>query len=212
MIALLNQRRIATPILWLLFAAAVLCALFTFTDAYQLLAAPLTNDEEPQQADVVIVLGGGVVTHLKTLPWGVQERVRKGVDLITQGYADSMIVAGGLVKDQTYTESEFMRAYAEFLGVSPDAIIEEGQSLDTHQNAQFSLDIMEAHGWDAALIVTSDFHTRRACNVFEKQNANITCIASHPAFTGNYYRNLLEAKSVIRDYCATAYYFVMGYI
>lgn len=212
MFAFLRKKNIATILLWILLVMVVLLAIATFTNVYQLLANPLTRDEEPQQADVVIVLGGGVVTHLKTLPWGAQERVRRGVELLDDEYADYMIVSGGLVKDQVYTESEFMRSYAEFLNVFPDNIIEENRSLDTYQNAQNSLAIMELRGWETALVVTSDFHTQRACSVFEKQDAEITCIASYPAFSKSYLRNLLETRSVIRDYLAIVYYYIKGYM
>jgi len=123
-------------------------------------------------------------------------------------------VTGGLVKSFGYSESEIMAPYAQLLGVAENDLFEENRAESTYDNAIFSRDIMEKQGWKTALLVTSDFHTKRACRVFEKLNYNITCIAAykHAGFTGYAYRNLLDLRSIIREYLATIYYFVRGYI
>ncbi len=208
-----KKSKIATAVLWISFPIAVILLFITLVDVSGLLAKPITNDQTPQKADVIIVLGGGIVTDLKILPWSVQERMKRGVELFDQGYADRMIVAGGQVSGQSYSESEFMREYAEFLGVPSKSIIEENASRDTHQNAQNSLVIMNELGWSTALVVTSDYHTRRACNVFEKQSAEVTCIASYKSENfNNLFRNLTDTRAVVCDYLATVYYLIRGYI
>lgn len=197
-----------------MFASAVFILLVTFTNLNKVLVAPLVRDETLQPADVIIILGGGIVTDLKILPWNVQERVNKGVDQYKDGYANKIIVTGGLVKGHDYSESEIMAPYVEFLGVPSDDIIEENKARSTYENAANSLIIMDQQGWETALLVTSDFHTQRACHVFEKINIDITCLAAYKnlGFEGNNFRNLNDFVAIVREYLATVYYFVKGYI
>jgi len=162
-----------------IFIITIFLALFTFTNFYKTIAGPLTRDDIPAKSDVIIVLGGGVVTDLRILPWGAQERVRRGVELYNGGMSENIILAGGQVKGQSYTESEFMKDYAVFLGVDSDVMIEENKSTSTYENAVNSKKIMDEQGWKNALIVTSDFHTMRACRVFEKVGVSTTCVASY---------------------------------
>ena len=207
-------QKISTIILWLLFVVVIFLFLATFTNLNRILVGPLVRDETPQKADAVIVLGGGVVTDLKILPWGAQERVQRGVELYKQGYVDKVIVTGGLVKGHDYTESDIMAPYTEFLGVAKEDIFKEDKAEDTRGNATYSLEIMQENSWEKVLLVTSDFHTQRACHVFEKLNIDITCLAAYknPGFEGNYFRNLTDFIVIGREYLATVYYFMRGYI
>jgi len=125
-----------------------------------------------------------------------------------------MILAGGLVKGASYTESEIMRAYVEILGVAPGDIFEEKSSSSTYENAVFSKVIMDNNNWHTAMLVTSDYHTERACNVFKKLDIQVICLSAPPdeGFKNNAFRNLIDAKSIIREYLATFYYLLKDYI
>lgn len=208
------SQKTATVILWLLFAVSVILFIATFTNFNDLWKKPLVRDETPKQADAIIVLGGGVVTDTRTLPWSVEERVRKGVELYQDGYAQNIIVTGGLVKGFSYAESEVMSPYARFLGVAKENIFEESRSEDTRGNAVYSWEIMRQHAWENAIIVTSDYHSQRACHVFRKLNMAVTCVAAfkNPSWQGQAFRNLMDAKAIAREYLATVYYWMRGYI
>lgn len=205
---------IGTIGLYTLFSFSVLLFIFTFTNINKLFLSPLVRNEAPVEVDVIIVLGGGVVEDSRSLPWSVQERVRKAIDLYQAGYIDNMILAGGLVKGQSYSESEIMRVYAEILGVAPGDIFEESASRDTYENAINSINIMKQSDWSTAMIVTSDYHTKRACKVFEKQKLEIECISAprDEGFKNDPFRRLIDSRSIFREYFATVYYFVRGYI
>jgi len=209
-----SSDKIAKILLYVLFGITLLTALFAFTGITNLLVKPLEINESPVKSDVIIVLGGGVVKDTKSLPWSVQERARKGIELYKNNYSKNMILAGGLVEGASYTESEIMRAYVEILGVAPGDIFEEKASTSTYENAKFSKVIMEKNNWHTALLVTSDYHTERACNVFKKLDINVICLSAPPdaGFENNAFRNLIDAKSIFREYLATVYYLVKGYI
>jgi uncharacterized SAM-binding protein YcdF (DUF218 family) len=207
-------QKISTIVLWLLFAVSAVLLLATFTNLNLLIVKPLVRDETPKKADVIIVLGGGLIRDTRSLPWGVEERIQKGVDLYKQGFAPKMEVTGGLAWHNGIAESEVMAPYAVSLGVARQDITEENLAKDTHTNAVYSQALMSNHGWRTALIVTSDFHTQRACHVFRQQQISVTCVAAYknPAFKGDAFRNLLDFQAIVREYAATVYYWVRGYI
>ncbi len=209
-----KHHKLATALLWIGFAGLVMYAVFGLTEANDILAGPLIHDEDPQSADVIIILGGGVIVDTKTLPRQVQERVQRGVELYHQDYADNIILTGGEVKDQSYSESDMMLPYAAFFGVTAAALFPEDQATSTYENALFSKEIMEEQDWDTALMVTSAYHTNRACRVYRKQDIDVTCIAAyeHEIWEGHAFRNLSDFRSVIREYAATIYYWLRGYI
>lgn len=204
----------ATILLWVIFGMCVALLLGTVTGFHSLLASPLVRDETPSERDVIIILGGGIVTDLKMLPWGVQERVEAGLELYEEGYSENIIVAGGQVQGHNYTESQFMETYIRQRGFEEALVIEESKSTSTYENAINSLAIMEAQDWETAFVVTSDYHTARACSVFEKLNADIICSAAYKGggYKGNLFRNFNEFRSTIREYAATVYYLIRGYI
>ncbi|MFH1207804.1 MAG: YdcF family protein [Patescibacteria group bacterium] len=205
-------QKISTIVLWLMFAAAIVLLVATFTNINSLLIKPLVRNDQPLPSDVVIILGGGILRDTHSLPWGVEERVAKGVELFKAGYATKIIVAGGIAHYQGEAESEVMAPYAEMLGVPAEDIIQENKSKNTHTNALNSTKIMQDHGWQRAIVVTSDFHTGRACRIFKKVTQNILCVAAprHPSFDGNYFRNLMDFRATVREYGAWVYNWLRG--
>lgn len=209
-----SSTKYATIGLWIIFGLSVALAIVVFTGINNLFIMPLERTEEPQSADVIIVLGGGVVKDTRSLPWSVQERMRQGIELYRQDYAKNMILAGGTVSGESYTESEIMKAYAELLGIAPGDLFEEKSSTSTYENAINSLEIMNDKGWKTALLVTSDFHTKRACKVFEKLEMEIICIPASldKSFEKDGFRRLIDAKLIFREYIVTVFYYIRGYL
>lgn len=187
----------------------LLVTIFTVTTwPRDILGAPLTLHETPQPSDVIIVLGSG--TRKKDsnfLPPQAEQRVAEGSLLYRQGYATQLIVAGGISPVTKLVEADLMALLAAADGVQADAIIKESNSRDTWQNAQNSLAIMKTNGWKTALVVTSPYHTRRACHFFRKQGADVRCIAAPydlvPA--NSVYEKFMDNRSVIREYGAWIY-------
>lgn len=199
-------------ILWAMFVVAVIILLGTFTPLDSLLVKPLVHDDRPTPADVIVVLGGGINKDTHSLPWGVEERVAKGVELYRDGMASKIIVSGGITHYAGEAESEVMAPYAEMLGVPAEDVIQEDRSKDTHTNAVYSAAIMQEKGWHTAIVVTSDFHTARACRIFKKVTSNIECVAAYrnPVFEGDAYRNLMDFRVIIREYGAWVYNWLRG--
>lgn len=187
--------------------------LFTAWPA-ELLQLPLVVYNSPRAADVVIVLGAGARKNGEPLPPQAKERVQRGVNLVAQGYAPTMIVAGGLSKQSGYVEADLMKTYAMSLGLSGDQIVEENRSINTWENAVNSLDIMSRNEWQTALVVTSPYHTLRACAIFHKLKATTSCIGAplNIISTDTVYERLTDFRSVAREYGAIVYFVLKHYL
>lgn len=109
--------------------------------------------------DTLIVLGTPCLTNGTSSP-EQRERVLEGVREFRAGVAAHMIVTGGAAHNN-FVEADCMKRLALQQGVPPDAVIEEKQAKDTIQNIWFSKQIMDAHGWHSAEVVSSPSHLPR---------------------------------------------------
>jgi len=116
----------------------------------------LTVDEQPQKADVIIILAGDLGA-----------RTERGVALWHEGYAPYIIVSGGNVYHNTNI-GELMAEHAVELGVPRQFIIVEPRAHTTFQNAVYSKEVMQQHDFNSAIIVSSDYHMKRVRFIFRK--------------------------------------------
>lgn len=128
--------------------------------------------DAPVQSDCIIVLGGGLNKQtgkpLSTLAY----RLDRAKSLFDKGYARYIIVSGGLGSDEIISEAESMYNYLVEQSVPSSAIIMEDKSTNTSENMAYSKLIMDSHGFDSALIVTSDYHLWRALQLAERAGIN----------------------------------------
>lgn len=195
----------------ILIVGVVFYGVCTIPAVQSLLVKPLTISEQPQSSDVVIVLGGGLKKDGSVGPI-VQQRIQKGVELAKVPFAPAILMSGGPVKGKKFIESEEMLTFTEksekLLGI---ALFWEPFSTSTHENAVYSKYKMAEQHWNTALLVTSEFHSKRACAVFRKLSFSVTCIAA-PEKVSSSWERLKLTKSIWREYGATIYYKLLGYI
>ncbi|MFA5069746.1 MAG: YdcF family protein [Patescibacteria group bacterium] len=178
-----------------------------------LLAQPLVKKDGRQKSDVIIVLGGGIKKD-GTLNKQTQERVKMGVVLSQEEYAPYLLLAGGQAKNRLWTESDIMTGYALSIGADPLKILKESASKNTYENAVNSLAIMANRGDKNALVVTSPYHTKRACAIFEKLTAEIYCqpVNKSLLFRQGPWDKIIYFKQMIREYGAIILFKIKGYI
>ena len=124
---------------------------------------PLENTSQAH-FDTIIVLG--CPANKDGTPSPIQiERVTEGVKEYRAGIAQHMVMTGGPAHNK-YVEAETMAAFAESMGVPSAAILEEKQAQNTIQNAYYSMQILQAHHWQSAEIVSSGSHLARASLIF----------------------------------------------
>lgn len=137
--------------------------------------------QEPyEQADVAVVLGGGTdpIQYPRMIPEvnGAGDRIIYGVKLYKDGLVDHLIVTGATADWQgtfATTPAQDMSTLLQLMGVPADAIIEEDDSLNTFEDAQFSAEIIQENGWKKVILVTSALHMPRAARLFEKAGIEV---------------------------------------
>ena len=79
-----------------------------------------------------------------------------------QGLSKRIVVCGGRLPEHTISEADVMVRLLEENGVPVSAVIKENQSQDTMENMRFAARLLGGAKGKRVLIVTSDYHLRRA--------------------------------------------------
>ncbi len=155
---------------------------YTFRHVLESQFPPLAVDTLPN-AQAIVVLGGamrpaqkaGQVPDLRESA----DRVWHAARLFHAGKAPLILLSGGSGRDvRANPEAAAMRAFLADLGVASNAMVLEGQSSNTRQNAQFTADLLRPQGVNHILLVTSALHMRRAVALFEAQGFAVTPAAT----------------------------------
>ena len=154
---------------------------------------------EPCPADVIIVLGAAVWPHGPSP--ALQARVDYATQLYHEGFADKLILTGGMGQHPP-TEAEAMAVAAAALDVNTDSIYLEKEARNTRENLNYSKEIMEENGWQTAIIVTDLFHVKRALLIAREMGLS-ACGA--PAKNSVLYHNKnLKTRYTLREVLALA--------
>lgn len=112
--------------------------------------------EDPiEKSDVLIVLSGG----------REDERVRQAAELYRQGYAPWVLLSGG-EKVQGRSVPDLQREQALKNGIPDSVLLYEKLSTSTAEQARFLRPMLEQRAVRRAIVVTSNFHTRRTRYLF----------------------------------------------
>lgn len=148
------------------------------------------DDSLPECADVVIGLGSAL--EITNEGMVVASRASRAIakrcrELYEAGRAENILFAGGYT-EKGITEAEAMAA--EIVGMVPKEHVGiEYRSQYTFQNADYLLPLMWIRGWKSAIIVTRQWHARRARMIFRKrwagQGIAIAVIKERIPYTGS---------------------------
>jgi len=135
---------------------------------------------ELPQAAAIVVLGGGTKPALPPRPWvdlsEEGDRALYGARLYRQGKAPLLILSGGRISWsgdavwKSHPESQDMAEIVQAMGVPKQAILQDPDSLNTHENAVNVQRIIKTKGVQGqVLLVTSAFHMPRSLLIFKHQ-------------------------------------------
>jgi uncharacterized SAM-binding protein YcdF (DUF218 family) len=124
-----------------------------------------TSNTRLKHFDTLIVLGQPPKPD-GTLAPELRERVLEGVREYKAGVAGHVIMTGGPTHNNL-VEAHAMKVFAVAQGVPAEAIVEEGQAMNTIQNISFSDKLMEEQGWKSAEVVSSPSHLPRTALILE---------------------------------------------
>ncbi|NOV25992.1 YdcF family protein [Cupriavidus necator] len=117
----------------------------------------------------IVILGSGT-PNCKASPTLIA-RLDQGLVQAQRWPEAKVVVSGGQDFGLRCTEADIMADYLVARGVAADRVIREGRSTSTEENLLFSRRLLEEQGVDpgkATVVVTSDFHVRRAVGIARK--------------------------------------------
>jgi uncharacterized SAM-binding protein YcdF (DUF218 family) len=122
------------------------------------------QDTQQAQFDVILVLGNPAKDDGSIGP-EAKSRMLEGIRQYHAGVAPRLLLTGGAVTND-FVEAQVMMQFARSQGVPASALFAEGRSRNTIQSAFYAYQLMQAHDWSSALVVTSPTHIRRASLIF----------------------------------------------
>jgi|GEM_PF-226272 len=120
------------------------------------------NEQQPlHKADAGIVLGAALWNEQPSP--ALKERLDYAIELYEQGLFDYFILSGGKPSySRGLSEAEGMQHYLVDAGIPADKLLLESQSSDTYENLLFSQRVAENHQVSSTIIITHNYHTKRA--------------------------------------------------
>lgn len=131
--------------------------------------------------DVIVVLGGGtepLLTPRATVELNAAgDRMFYAAQVYKQ-YPDAKVLLSGgdidFLDQSSSTPAEDMAAILGAFGVPESALLLQGESQNTYEDALFSCALVKEQGFESVWLVTSAFHMPRSVKVFEKQGCPVT--------------------------------------
>ena len=157
----------------------------------------LIEDDGPQKSDAIVVLGGD--------DFGT--RIVKAAQLQQAGYAPYVLVSGP--PHLLGPESDETIEYARRQGYSPSLFRPLPSNADSTRTETAILgQYLREHGIKKILLVTSNYHTRRAAKLIRKQNPGIWVVvvaAPDPYFTPSaWWRTRNGQRTFLYEWLKTA--------
>ncbi len=133
---------------------------------------------EPHTAEAIVVLGGATRNNEppRILPDMSDrgDRLLYAAKLYKDGAAPKILLSGGRIQwtGGDSSEAKSMATILELMGIPPEDLILESRSLNTHENAVYTKEILQQQNIDKVLLVTSAAHMPRSIAIFKRENIN----------------------------------------
>lgn len=146
----------------LLFRAALLAACAVLIWCLYAYYVIIFHGQQPlQKADAGIILGAALWNEQPSP--ALKERLDYAIELYEEGLVDYLILSGGKPNySRGLSEAEGMQRYLADAGIPQDKLLLETQSRDTYENVEFSKRVAEKHGLSSLMIISHQYHTKRA--------------------------------------------------
>lgn len=198
----------------LFWIAIAVYVLLTMTPAAYYYGAPLLTAPDARPSDVIVLLSSGQLDADWLTPDAAQ-RTLGALKLYREHYAPA-IVSSGSQHAANLQQAELQAAWLERAGVPAAAIVVENHSTRTYESAVEVKNIMQAHGWKSAVVVTSQMDVPRCRLVFRKLGVT-TSYLPVPEFKKPHGFDYLRSAMAVShhatyEYAGLVYYMLKGWI
>jgi uncharacterized SAM-binding protein YcdF (DUF218 family) len=125
-----------------------------------LLVMSAARSDDARQVDAIVVLGAAQYDGRPSPQ--LAARLDHAIDLWNDGLAEHVMVTGGKMEADRFTEAEASRRYLIEAGVPDDAILMEDAGRNTFDSLESAASILLANDLNEVLLVTDPFHAKRS--------------------------------------------------
>jgi len=172
-----------TPGRWLVSAMTaalgVLWLLVAFTPLAGWLAHDLVRRDPPAPADVVFVTASSIHANGE-LTSIAMSRLLHGLELVAEHQAPALVLSDLKGPYPSYTGAA--KPLLERFGIVTE-LLTAGPNENTRDEALSLARICRERGWQRVIVVTSPYHSRRACGAVEHEGLSVVC---SPSIETNY--------------------------
>lgn len=143
-----------------LIVITIICLIITYIVINVVSICTYSTKDEKRKADVAIVLGAAAYEGEVSPVY--RERINHGITLYREGYAEKLIVTGGIGEGNEKSDAYYAKEYAIKMGVPAEDVLTEDTSTITQENLENAKIIMEQNGYETAIIVSDPLHMKRA--------------------------------------------------
>jgi len=122
------------------------------------------DDDGP--VDAIVVMGAAQYDGRPSPQ--LAARLDHVVELWPQGIAPLVVVTGGNMPGDRFTEAEASAAYLSERGVPEDVLLLENEGSNSYESLEAVADLLAARGLDEVLIVTDPYHALRSRLIAEE--------------------------------------------
>lgn len=166
--------------------ALILVGILAFS---ALLGAVLYGSHDQISGDPAIM----VILGCQVKSWGpsilLQDRLDEALDYLEEHPEMTVVVSGGQGPDEPSTEARAMYDYLVASGVDAEQILLEEESHNTLQNLKYTMELLEAEGYDVTadmVVVSNGFHLTRVRMLWERvwgSDGNLSTLAAPASHT-----------------------------
>ena len=155
-------------------ALGVLWLLVVFTPLAGWLANGLVRRDPPAPADAVFVTASGIhpTGELTSI---AMARLMHGIELVAERQAPALVLSD--LKSPSPSYAGAAKSLMEHLGVASE-LQTVGPNENTRDEALSLARICRERGWKRVIVVTSPYHSRRACAAVEHEGISVACSPS----------------------------------
>jgi uncharacterized SAM-binding protein YcdF (DUF218 family) len=179
----------APRILALSLAAVIVLALIFHNAVLTALGSYLVNATGPEKADIGLVLGGDYMGN----------RILTAAQLVRRGYVPKVLISGP-GEFYGHHECDLAIPFAVKAGYPESSFVHfENTARSTKDEAQAAVALLRQLGVHKVLLVTSDYHTRRAGRIFRAAGPDLQFVvvaAPDRSFTADGWWHSREGQKV----------------
>jgi uncharacterized SAM-binding protein YcdF (DUF218 family) len=166
----------------------------------------LVTADPMEASDVILVLSGDNLQD---------ERLLHAIRLWRSGLAPTVLLSVVMADWQTVEDYPPWRHVKKFQLMPLDALVLAAHRADsTKEEAQFFRSYLPQHGYKTIILVTSNYHARRAKRVFEKElrdtgiRLRVSPVADYQFDPDTWWTHRRDSRTFFYEFSRTVWYFL----